>query len=133
MRVVTSAAFGVFAGAVFCAGTFVLGALVDRTGVAEALGFGLIVAIVGALLGGLVGAIVGVGRLRPFGGAAAGLLVALAVVAFYVVVFSREGQTGYFLSESRVIVAGLTVPLIMTGTLVSWLRIALEQRREQSL
>jgi hypothetical protein len=77
------------------------------------------VAVLGATLGAITGAVVGFGRLRAFGGALAGLLAALAAVAFYVLAFSREGRAGYFLSESRVIIAGLAAPLILTGSLTA--------------
>ncbi len=85
-------------------------------------------AVVGGFLGGIVGAIDGLANLGNFGGALVGLLVSLAVVALYVLGFGREGQYSRFLSESRVIIAGLTVPLILTGTFTAWLNKTVNRR-----
>ncbi len=114
-RTLRAALTGAVIGAFVCAAAFFFSALVDGTGLAEAFGYSLVVAVIGAFLGSIVGAAVGLGNLKTFGGALAGLLMALAVVAFYVVGFGRSGEYGYFLSESRVIIDGLTAPLILTG------------------
>lgn len=121
-RVLMSALLGTVVGAFLSALLFFVGALTDGTGFTEALGYSLVVAVIGALLGGVVGIVVGWGNLGTFGGALIGLLVALAVVGFYVMAFGRPGQYGYFLSQSRVIIAGLTAPMIMTGTATALLK-----------
>ncbi len=119
-RLLVSLLLGALIGAVLCAGLFGVGSsLLDGTNPAEVLGYSLVVALVGGFLGGLVGAAVSLGNLGGFGGALVGLLVSLAVVGFYVIGFGRAGQYGRFLSESRIIIAGLTVPLILTGLAVA--------------
>lgn len=130
MRVLIGGLLGAGIGAFFCAAAFFAGALVNDASLSEAIGFSLVVAVVGALLGGLTGLLIGALKLRPFAGAAVGLIISLAVVAFYVLAFGREGRYSYFLSESRVIIAGLTTPLILTSSLVAWLQTILEQRRQ---
>lgn len=120
---------GVLAGGFFSAVTFLAGALLDGTGLGEALGYGLIIAVLGAFLGALVGAIIGAGDLGLFGGALVGLLVALGVVALYVLGFGRAGEYGYFLGESRVIIAGLAAPLILTGATTAFMQASLSGRR----
>ncbi|MCA9867032.1 MAG: hypothetical protein KIS95_07830 [Anaerolineae bacterium] len=121
-RLLVGFLLGVLIGAVLCAGLFGVRALLDGTRPAEALGFSLVVAVVGGFLGGIVGAAVGLGKLGSFGGALAGLLVSLVVAGLYVIGFSRAGQYGHFLSESRIIIVGLTTPLILTGVSVAALR-----------
>jgi len=121
-RVLVCALLGTAVGGFLSALTFLIGALTDGTGLAEAFGYSLVVAVIGAFLGGVAGLIVGLGDMGTFGGALVGLLVALAVVGFYVVAFSRPGQYGYFLSQSRVIIAGLTAPLVLTGTATALLK-----------
>lgn len=120
-RTLVGLLIGALIGAVLCAGAFLIATLLDGTGIAEAFGYSLVVAVLGAFLGGIVGLIVGIGNLRTFGGALAGLLVSLAIVAFYVLGFGREGEYSRFLGESRVIIAGLTTPLILTGMITSFL------------
>jgi|SRR5690606_14848892 len=127
-RILVGILSGGLIGAVLCAGAFLVGALMDGTRFGEAFGFSLVVAVIGAFLGGIAGAIIGLGNLGRFGGALVGLLVSLAMVALYVLGFGREGQYGRFLNESRVIIAGLTVPLILTGTLTAWLNKTLGNR-----
>lgn len=121
-NVLLGAVLGSVVGAMLCAVAFVLGALGDGTGLIEALGYSLIVAILGMFLGAIIGAAVFIANLHPFGGALVGLLVALAVAGFYVVTFSRSGQVGHFLSEARVLIVGLTVPLTLTGSLTAWIK-----------
>ena len=118
-RLLMGLLLGTLIGAVLCAGLFGVGSLLDGTNPAEVLGYSLVVALIGGFLGGLVGAAVSLGNLGGFGGALVGLLVSLAVVGFYVIGFGRAGQYGRFLSESRIIIAGLTVPLILTGLAVA--------------
>lgn len=128
VQVMITVFLGALIGGALTAGTFLLATLLDGTAIAEAFGFSLVVAVVGTFLGGIVGLIVGLGNPGSFGGALAGLLVALVVVAIYVLGFGRSGQYGYFLSESRVIVAGLTAPLILTGLATALLKNALNGR-----
>ena len=118
-RLLMGLLLGTLIGAVLFAGLFGVAALRDGTNPAEVLGYSLVVALIGGFLGGLVGAAVSLGNLGGFGGALVGLLVSLAVVGFYVIGFGRAGQYGRFLSESRIIIAGLTVPLILTGLAVA--------------
>jgi hypothetical protein len=132
MRVVSGGLTGAVIGAVLCAAAFLLGALADRTGPAEALGYSLIVAIIGFFLGGIAGAAIGLFNLKAFGGALAGLLVALAVVGFYVVAFGREGESTRFLGESRILIVGLTTPLVLTGTATAWLNSLARRRQEDA-
>lgn len=114
-RVLVTALLGASLGAIFSAVGFLLGALGDGAGLAEAFGYSLVVAVLGAFLGGIVGAAVGLGNLGTLGGATTGLLVALVVVGLYVLGFGSPDRYSHFLSESRVIIAGLTAPLIATG------------------
>ena len=60
-RLLVGFLLGVLIGAVLCAGLFGVRALLDGTRPAEALGFSLVVAVVGGFLGGIVGAAVGLG------------------------------------------------------------------------
>lgn len=119
---------GGLAGALLCAGAFLVGALIDGTSLSEALGYSLVVGVMGAFLGGIVGAAVGLGNMGTFGGALVGLIVALSVVGLYVFGVGREGQYGRFLSESRVIIAGLALPLILTGMITALLNKTLAGR-----
>lgn len=127
-RILISTVLGALAGAFLSALAFFAAALADGTGLAETLGYSLVVAVVGAFLGGIVGAAVGIGKQGMFGGALIGLLVALSIVALYVLGFGRAGEYSHFLSESRVIIAGLTVPLILTGMAAAMLNSRLENR-----
>ncbi|MBP6016050.1 MAG: hypothetical protein KA586_04960 [Candidatus Promineofilum sp.] len=129
-RLLVGLSLGALIGAVLCAGLLGVGALLDGTGPAEAFGYSLIMAVAGGFLGGIVGAVVGLGDLGRLGGALAGLLVSLVVVGLYVVGFGRTGQYGHFLSESRVLIAGLTTPLIVTGFAVAALRRLLASTRD---
>ena len=122
MRVLTSGFLGAAVGAILSSAAFFLGAIIDNAAPAEAFGYSLIVAIIGAVLGGLIGAAVSLGDLGIIGGGLAGLLAALAVVAFYVLAFGRTGEYSYFLTESRVLIAGLGAPLILTGSLTAALK-----------
>jgi hypothetical protein len=126
-RTLVALLIGALIGTMLCAGAFLIATLLDGSGIGEAFGYSLIVAILGAFLGGIVGLIVGLGNLRMFGGALAGLLVALAIVGFYVLGFGGEEEYSRFLSESRVIIAGLTSPLILTGMFTAFL----SRRRER--
>ena len=128
-RLLVGLLLGALIGAVLCVGLFGVGALLDGTSPAETLGYSLIMAVAGGFLGGIVGAAVGLGDLGGFGGALAGLLASLAVVGLYVIGFGRAGQYGRFLSESRVIIAGLTAPLILTGVAVAAFRRFLDPAR----
>lgn len=130
MQVLSSGLRGAAIGAILCAAAFFLGAMADGAGPAEALAYSLIVAALGLLLGGIVGAVVGLANLRAPGGAVVGLLATLAVVAFYVFAFGRPGELGYFLSESRVLIAGLAAPLTLTGAATAWLSTAREREEK---
>lgn len=114
---------GTAVGAVICAflsaATFVVLTVSDGASLEEALLYGSIAFVVGALIGAVIGLAVGMGKLGMLGGAIAGALAVAAVAVVYVLVFSRPGQYGYFLSESRVIVVVLAAPAILTGILTA--------------
>ena len=113
-------------GAVLCAflsaATFILLAMIDGTRFEEAFLYGIIVGVVGLLLGAVIGLVIGVGDLGFAGGALVGFLAVAAVVAVYVLGFSRPGENAYFLRESGVLVLVLALPTILTGVLTVLLR-----------
>lgn len=123
-----SVLLGAPVGAALSALAFFVGALTDGTGISEAFGYSLVVAVIGALLGGAIGFVVGVGNPGTFGGGLVGLPAALSVVAFYVLTFGRPGEYGRFLSESRVIIAVLAAPMILTGAATALLKNAVARR-----
>jgi hypothetical protein len=108
-----------FIGAIVCAilgfFLFFLLALLDKTKVSEAFGYSLLVGTGCAFIGAVIGLVIGIGNLNTIGGAIAGVLATLCIVAFYVVAFSRPGQSAYFLVESRVILIVLSLPTMLTG------------------
>jgi hypothetical protein len=72
MRVLGCGLRGAAIGAILCAAFFFVGALADGAGSAEALGYSLVVAIIGLFLGGIIGAIIGLANLKALGGALVG-------------------------------------------------------------
>ncbi len=85
----------------------------------EALPYGLIVALSGGFAGALIGLVIGVSKWGVLGGGLVGVLATLAVVALYVITFSRPGQQLYFLSQSGIFVIVLGLPMILTGILAA--------------
>jgi hypothetical protein len=108
-----------FIGGLICAGLgffmfFLMTALGD-TKASEAFGYSLIVSVGCGFIGAIIGLVIGIGNLGVIGGGIVGGLATVGVVAFYVLFFSRPGQTAYFLGESRIIFIVLTLPTILTG------------------
>ncbi len=127
-RLLVGAALGGLAGGLLSALLFIIGARVDGTGWTEAIGFSLVFAFIGAALGVVVGGVAGATGVGALGGGLIGLLAALAVAAFYVMSFGRPGELGHFLSESRVILIGLGLPMILTGAATALLMNAIGRR-----
>ena len=119
MKVLTVTLLGALVCALLSAAMFVAFALLDGTPLQEALAFALIVGFFGAVLGAVVGLLVGLARLGMLGGALAGLLVAGTLVVAYVLSFGRPGEYAYFLSESRILLLLMALPLVLTGVLAA--------------
>ena len=114
-----SALLGALIGTILSATAFSVMAMLDGTRPTEAMAFGVVAGIIGGFFGLAIGFAVGVGNLGLIGGAIAGLLAAFAAVGFYVLVFGRAGQYGYFLRESVVVVLFLGLPAVLTGALTA--------------
>jgi MFS family permease len=121
-RTLSSLLLGGLICALLSGAALIVFALIDGTRTDEAVAYGLIVGVVGAFIGAWIGLAVGIGRLGVLGGAVAGLLSTVGVVAIYLFVNGRPGFYGYFLSESRVFLVVLALPLILTGALTAAIR-----------
>jgi hypothetical protein len=99
----------------------VIMALTDGASGGDAFLYGAMVGVVGALAGGLIGFIVGVANLNALGGAAAGLLTTIALVALYVLTYSRLGQNSYFLGMSGIIIIVFFLPAVLAGIIIALL------------
>ncbi|HVQ38418.1 MAG TPA: hypothetical protein VMS31_12840 [Pyrinomonadaceae bacterium] len=107
-------------GTIICAGLsfliFFLLTVFDNQRLGEAFAYGLIVGLIGGFVGLVIGSAVGLANLGVVGGGVAGLLLTLIIVLLYV--FSAAGSSGrylYFLTESKIILVVLGLPLILTG------------------
>ncbi len=95
----------------------------DNQKLIEAFAYSLIVGIIGAFIGVIIGLAVGIGDLGVIGGGVVGFLGTLIVVAIYVYSTAESfGQSGYFLSESRIIFIVLSLPTILTGSITALLK-----------
>lgn len=119
-RAVLGLLIGGLAAAVLCAIMFFIAASRDGTQTVEAAGYSLLVAVIGGALGCVVGAVVGLGNMRLLSGGLVGLVVSLAVVAFYMSSFKGEADFVSLLNRSRVIILFTTAPLILTGIITAW-------------
>lgn len=111
-------------GAVVCGGLcfimFFLLVVFDNQKLIEAVGYGLVVGMIGAFIGIIIGLAVGLGNLGIIGGGVTGFFMTLIVVAIYVLNTAQSSaQYGYFLGESRIIFIVLTLPTILTGMLTA--------------
>lgn len=110
-------------GAVVCA---VLGFLMffvltifDNTRFVEAFAYSLVVAVLCAVIGVIIGLVIGWGNLGVTGGGIVGVLLTAGVVAIYVFSMGSPGRYGYFLSQSRVILVVLALPVVLTGIITA--------------
>jgi hypothetical protein len=115
VRTVMSHVVGAFVCALLGGAVYVIMALADGASGGEAFLHGAMVGVVGALAGAVIGFIVGVGNLNALGGAAAGLLATVVLVALYVLSFARPGQIGYFRGMSVSIVIVFSLPAVLTA------------------
>jgi hypothetical protein len=119
VRTVMSSVVGALVCALLGGAVYVIMALADGASGGEAFLYGAMVGVAGALAGGLIGFIVGVANLNVLGGAAAGLLATVVLVALYVLSFARPGQIGYFLGMSGIIVIVFSLPAVLTGIITA--------------
>lgn len=119
-RAVLGLLIGGLVAAILCATMFFITASLDGTRMDETIAYSLLVAVIGGALGCIVGAVVGLGNMRLLSGGLVGLVVSLAIVAFYMSSFRSEAGFMSLLNRSRVIILFTTGPLILTGIITAW-------------
>ena len=124
-RIVVSGLSGAVAAIILSAAIFTLGAVSDGTRLEEAVAFSIIIGLIAAFFGALIGLAVGIGKLGVIGGGISGLLATAALVAIYVLIYSRPGQYGYFLRGASPFLIVFGLPMILAGIITALLRKAL--------
>ena len=122
-RILLSGAIGAIVCAILSFLTFFLLTVFDNQKLIEAIGYGLIVGMIGAFVGVIIGLAVGIGDLGAIGGGVVGFLGTLIIVAIYIYsTAENSSQYGYFFSESRIIFVVLSLPTILTGVITALLK-----------
>ena len=127
MPVTKSPISSAFVGALICAVAsfllfFVLTRL-DHTRTGEAIGYGLIVAVIGSVIGFVIGLIIGLTNASVLGGAMIGLLGTVLAFAGFMVLFGGGNNPIQLLKSNwRVIALVIAPPSLVTGLLTAWFR-----------
>jgi MFS family permease len=123
VRILLSSLIGTVVCAILSFLMFFLLTVFDDLKLIEAIGYSLIVSIIGAFIGVIIGSAVGIRDLGMIGGGVAGLAVTLIVAAYYIYSSAESfSQYGRFLNASRIIFVVLTLPTILTGVITALLK-----------
>jgi hypothetical protein len=121
------AVVGAFACAVLFWFSFVIQAILDGSNVGEAAAYGILFGVGAIVVGGALGALIAILRANRLGGAALGLL-AVAIFALLWTMGQSDGVSfSHALSRSLPFAVWFSVPALLTGIVVAWLR----ERRER--
>ncbi len=118
-----------FVGAFVCAVlfwlSFVIQAAMDGNNVGEAAAYGILFGFGAFFVGGVLGAFIAMLRASLLGGAALGLLA----VAVFVLLWALGQSDGVSFSRALPFAIWFSVPSLLTGLLVAWLRLRRERKR----
>jgi uncharacterized membrane protein len=128
-RILASSLTGALVCAFFSSLIFFIGAIIDGTSTGEAIGYAIFVGVVAFFIGAAIGLVVSIMNARVLGGAVIGLLGTVAVVAFYVLTFSRPGQAMQFLQGSWIFVVVLGLPTMLAGAIAALVKKRMSNRR----
>jgi hypothetical protein len=122
-----------FIGAIVCAVLFwlffVLQAAIEGNNVGEAAAYGILFGLGAFFVGGVLGAFVALLRANLLGGAALGLLAVAIFVLLWTMGQSDGVSLSRALSRSLPFAIWFSIPSLLTGLLVAWLRMRRERKR----
>lgn len=122
-----------FVGAFVCAVlfwlSFVIQAAMDGNNVGEAAAYGILFSFGAFFVGGVLGAFIAMLRASLLGGAALGLLAVAVFVLLWALGQSDGVSFSRALSRALPFAIWFSVPSLLTGLLVAWLRLRRECKR----
>ncbi len=131
-RVRETVLLGLF-GAFLCAFLFwiffVVQAAIDGSNVGEAAFYGILFGVGAFLVGGLLGAFIAILRANPLGGAALGLLAVVIFVSLWALGQGDVSSFGDRLVRAVPFAVWFSIPSLVTGLVVAWLRMRRERKR----
>jgi hypothetical protein len=115
-----------FIGALICAvasfGLFFVLTRLDSTRTGEAIGYGLIVAVVGALIGFAIGLTIGSTKVGVLGGGLIGLIGTVLAFAGFIALFGGGDPLRALRSNWRALALVVGPPSLVTGLLTAWIK-----------